>query len=126
MAINQTETLRMLKVVATTMRDADSNADYEASSSADMIPAVRAVIQHFKLNRDNVKDFVQLRHVFEKAITKQYRVKYKYTSNERAGVLMRKRKVPQVTRIMSGMLDLIIGELNIVRIDIGDFYKETL
>lgn len=126
MAINQTETLRMLKVVATTLRDADSNADYEASSTADMTPAVKAIIQHFKLSRTDVKDFVQLRHIFEKAITKQYRVKYKYTSDELAGVLMRKSKVPQVTRIMSGMLDLTIAELNIVRIDMRDFYKEAV
>ena len=121
MAINQTETLRMFKAVASAMRDDDSNADYEASSTALMTPAVKAIIQNFKLTRDDVNDFVKLRHVFEKAITKRYKVKYKYTSDECAGVLMRKRKVPQVTRIMSGLLDLTIAELNIVRINLRDF-----
>ncbi|CAB4153520.1 hypothetical protein UFOVP635_5 [uncultured Caudovirales phage] len=126
MAINQQETLSMLKILASALRDSDKNADYEASSCEDMRPAVSAVIQHYNLTRDHVKDFVQLRHNFEKAITKQYKVKYKYTMGEQAGVLMRKRNVPQITRIMSGMLDSLIGRLGIIQINMNDFHKDTV
>ena len=119
MAINQTETLRMYKLLATKIVERNSNADYEASSCGDdMTSAVIAIIENYNLSRNHVKYFVQLRHVFEKAITKQYKVKYKYTSGENAGVLMRKRNVPRITRIMSGLLDLTIGNLNTIQINI--------
>lgn len=125
MAINQTETLRMFKQLATIIVEADKNADYEESSCDNMSPAVTAIIEHFNLTRSHTSDFVKLRHDFERAITKRYKVKYKYTLSEAAGQLMRKRNVPQITRIMSGMLDLTIARLNTIQINMNNYLKEA-
>ena len=53
-------------------------------------------------------DVVMYRHFFEKGITKNWKVKFRYTAGEDVGPKLRKKKVPQHIRVKSGILDYLV------------------
>jgi hypothetical protein len=131
-----------IKEFATGLIEKTANADYESSrfechmsvpdvgKDGTLIPGEkyhranlmtvtgRLFITVFNLTHTDVFEFIKIRDRFEKGITKRYGVNYTYESGERAGVKMRAKKVPQHTRVTSGLLDLIIAELNTIRIEL--------
>lgn len=101
------------------------DASYSASSTeGDMGYFARTAIEHYGLTREeHLNDFLNFRMVFEAAISKKYGVKFTYESNEYLADKYRKKRVPQNIQVQSGLLDCIIAELNIIRVDITPWFS---
>ena len=101
------------------------DANYSASSTeGDMGYFARTAIEHYGLTREeHLNDLLKFRMVFEAAISKKYGVKFTYESNEYLADKYRKKRVPQNIQVQSGLLDCIIAELNIIRIDITPWFS---
>jgi hypothetical protein len=50
-------------------------------------------------------------------------VKFTYKSNEDLADKYRKKRVPQNIQVQSGLLDCIIAELNIIRVDVTPLFS---
>jgi len=113
---------KMLTAAAQTVVNYNPEANYSASSTgSDMLSFVRTAIVHYGFNREeHFEDLLVYRESFEKKITKKYRVKFTYNTNEDLEAKYKKRKVPQLIQVKSGILDLLIGELNVVRINMNE------
>ena len=89
-------------------------ANYSSSSTNDnMQQFARMIIKVNNLTRnEHFRDLLEYRVKFEKTITKKHRVKFTYNTGEDLAVKYSKKRVPQLTQVMSGLLDMIVGELN--------------
>jgi hypothetical protein len=103
------------------------NANYRAESTGtDMRDFVRLTIKEYNLTRDeHLQDLLLFRRAFEKQIRKKYGVKFTYKFNEDVELKYRKRGVPQLIQVKSGILDLIIGELHAVYINVNKLLEEA-
>ena len=116
--INPKAVNNLLEQLAIQIIKFNPDATYSASSTGDdMLSAVRLTIAQYGLTRDNdLGDIVLFRDNFEKTISKRYGVKFDYCIGEDLGVKYRKKRVPKLTQVKSGILDLLIGELNTIRV----------
>lgn len=123
--LNVEGTNKLLNEVTKTLIQWHPNATYSAESTGtDMRDFVRMTIKHYGLTRsEHLQDLLLFRQSFERAIAKRYKVKFTYSLGEDLEVKYRKKKVPQAIQIKSGVLDLLIGELNTVRINMNSIYK---
>ncbi len=103
------------------------NANYSASSTeGDMSYFVEEAIKHYGLNRkQHLQDLLIYRQKFEKAITKRYGVKFTYKLNEDLQAKYKFKRVPQHIQVQSGILDLLIGRLNTIRIDVSELISDA-
>lgn len=126
--LDLTSTNKLLNEAARAVIKYNPSATYSAESTGtDMGDFVRMAIQHYGLTRaEHLQDLLVFRQAFEREIAKQYKVKFTYTLGEDLAVKYRRRKVPQLTQVKSGLLDLLIGELNTIYINVNSLYKETV
>ena len=103
------------------------NANYSASSTGgDMSYLVEQAIKHYGLNRkQHLQDLLIYRQKFEKAITERYGVKFTYQLNEDVQTKYNVKRVPQHIQVQSGILDLLIGRLNTIRIDVSELISDA-
>ena len=101
------------------------DASYSVNSTeGDMGYSARTAIEHYGLTREeHLNDLLNFRMVFEAAISKKYGVKFTYKSNEDLADKYRKKRVPQNIQVQSGLLDCIIAELNIIRVDVTPLFS---
>ena len=103
------------------------NANYSAkSTNNDMSYFVNQAIAHYELSRKHhLQDLLIYRQKFEKAISKKYGVKFTYKLNEDLEVKYKRKGVPQHIQVQSGILDLLIGRLNTIRVDVTSFLNQA-
>lgn len=103
------------------------NANYSASSTGgDMNYFVEEAIKHYGLNRkQHLQDLLIYRQKFEKAITKRYGVKFTYQLNEDVQTKYNVKRVPQHIQVQSGILDLLIGRLNTIHVDVSKLISDA-
>jgi len=103
------------------------NANYSAlSTGTDMGYFVDEAIKKFGFNRtQHLQDFLIYRQKFEKAIAKRYGVKFTYKLNEDLQAKYKFKRVPQHIQVQSGILDLLIGRLNTIRIDVSELISDA-
>jgi len=96
-------------------------ATYSVSSTNDnMLQFARMIVKVNGLTRnEHFGDLLDYRVAFEKSITKKHRVKFTYKMGEDLAVKYRKKRVPQLTQVKSGLLDILIGELNTTYINMN-------
>lgn len=84
------------------------------------------VIKHYGLNRkQHLQDLLIYRQKFEKAITKRYGVKFTYQLNEDVQTKYNVKRVPQHIQVQSGILDLLIGRLNTIHVDVSKLISDA-
>ena len=109
---------KLLEQLAIQIIKFNPDATYSADSTGgDMRTVVQMAIEHYGLTRGNhLKDRVLFRDKFEKAITKRCGVKFSYNVGEDLEVKYQKKRVPKLIQVKSGILDLLIAELNTTRV----------
>jgi hypothetical protein len=113
--INPKAVNKVLEGLAIEIIKRHPNANYSAdSTNGDMALAVDMAIEHYGLNLDHRNDLKIFRENFEKAIAKKYGVKFTYEPGEDLEVKYQKRRVPKLTQVKSGILDLMIGNVSVV------------
>ena len=121
MAINPKALNKLLDEATLALIKYNPEATYSASSTGtDMRDFTRMAIAHYGVTRANLKDLVEFRDKFEKAIRKRYGVKFTNTIGEDLAKKYARKRVPQKVQVKSGMLDLMIGEVNTTRINASE------
>ncbi len=117
--IDQRQFNKLLEQLAIQTIKFNPDANYSASSTGDdMALAVDMAIDHYGVDRSHLQDMLLFRQKFERAISKRYGVKFTYTSDEDLAVKYQKRRVPKLTQVKSGILDLMIAQVNTTVIQI--------
>ena len=116
---------KLLKEASKLIIKFNPGASYSATSTeGDMGNSARTVIEHYGLTREeHLNDLLRFRMMFEAAISKKYGVIFTYKSNEDLADKYRKKRVPQNIQVQSGLLDCIIAELNIIRVDVTPLFS---
>ena len=113
--INPKAVNKLLEGLAIEIIKRHTNANYSAdSTNGDMALAVDMAIEHYGLNLDHRNDLMIFRENFEKTIAKKHGVKFTYEPGEDLEVKYRKKRVPKLTQVKSGILDLMIGKVSMV------------
>ena len=111
--INPKAVNKLLQDLAIQMIKRHPDANYSASSTnGDMELAVDMAIEHYGLTLDHRNDLLLFRQNFEKTITKKHGVKFTYQQYEDLKDKYQKRRVPKLTQVKSGILDLMIGNIS--------------
>lgn len=111
--INPKAVNKLLEGLAIEIIKHHPEANYSAdSTNGDMRLAVDMAIEHYSLTLDHRNDLLLFRQNFEKTITKKHGVKFTYQEGEDLEVKYQKRRVPKLTQVKSGILDLMIGNIS--------------
>ena len=111
--INPKAVNKLLEGLAIEIIKRHTNANYSAdSANGDMDLAVNMAIEHYNLGLEHRNDLKIFRENFEKAIAKKYGVKFTYEPGEDLEVKYRKKRVPKLTQVKSGILDLMICKVS--------------
>ena len=82
-------------------------------STDEIVAVVDNLLEKSSLKYSHLNELCAFREVFEQRITKKYGVKFSNTFAEDVESKYKKRRVPKLTQVKSGILDALIGKIHL-------------